>query len=256
MIMPSLYVFVMVTALTVNYNTPDYLERLLKSFRQFYDIPYVVVDGSTSEYYKIIKGFGKRFKVELIHFDYNIHHGPGMIHGLKHITSERALLVDSDMIIHAGGWLEMMMKELRSTSYGIGDVQKEFYLAAQTVINKPPAVAMSTITRQFRSPAGAALARRQQRAVTTMNKVWVDYLHPAFALVNRSVMLRYPLPIKGGAPLIAAMKQIALEHNSDKMLQRAQWLTDDLWNHTARYVQHNENHAGMGTVQRTGGYHL
>lgn len=49
----------MITALTVNYNTPDLLIGLLSSFRKFYDIPYLIVDGSESKYYERIKPFEK-----------------------------------------------------------------------------------------------------------------------------------------------------------------------------------------------------
>lgn len=241
----------MVTALTINYNTPDYLERLLTSFRKFYpDIPYLVIDGSDEENYKKIKTFDKKFNIQLVHFNYNIHHGPGMTYGIKLIKTKRILLVDSDMIICNGGWLELMKNDLLPTSYGIGDIQKEYYLKDRPITTP---VAMSSITAR----RNIITARQNPRhnARTIQEKVWVDYLHPAFALINREVALRYPDPIKGGAPLIAAMKQISLEHN-EKLLQRAQWLTDDLWLHKQQYVQHNGNHSGMGTVQRTGGYHL
>ena len=238
--------------LTVNYNTPEYLERLLKSFRNFYPkVPYLVIDGSDEPHYKKIKGFPKKYKIQLIHFDYNIHHGPGMTYGIKQIKTDQILLIDSDMIIHQGGWLELMMDELRPTSYGIGDIQKEYCI--------------ESIVNTIRTPVTIHTIRQQQQKRTSVsqvhtrivnNKIWVDYLHPAFALVNKDVMLQFADPIKGGAPLIEAMRQIWFQKKSDQLLQRAQWLTDDLWQHKKQYVQHNDNHAGMGTVNSTGGYHL
>jgi glycosyltransferase involved in cell wall biosynthesis len=227
----------MVTVLTVNYNTPDYLERLLTSFRKFYDTPYLVIDGSDKDNYEKIRGFDKRFGVNIIHFDYNIHHGPGMAYGINKITTDQILLADSDMIIHNKGWLEQMVHDLRPTSYGMGDIQQEYYLKD------------STVRVATRNP-------RVTKPKTVSTKMWVDYLHPAFALVNKKIVERYPMPIKGGAPLIPAMKQIALTGQSTQILQRAVWLTEDLWLHTKKYVQHNENHEGMGTVVRTGGYNL
>jgi glycosyltransferase involved in cell wall biosynthesis len=241
----------MITALTVNYNTPDYLERLLTSFRKFYpDLPYLVIDGSSEENYKKIKNFDKKFGIQLIHFNYNIHHGPGMTYGIKQIKTDQALFVDSDMIIYNGGWLEMMEKELRKDSYGIGDIQKEFYLE-----NKTPQtpVTIDRIRAQRRRMDG----RRLPALKTSTNtiKIWVDYLHPVFTLVNKNVMLKYPLPEKGyGAPFILAMKQIHLQ-NQGHLLQRAQWLIDDLHLHKQKYVQHNSDHNGMGTIKTTGGYH-
>lgn len=233
----------MITALTINYNTPDYLERLLTSFRKFYpDLPYLVIDGSDEEYYKPIKNFDKRFNVELLHFNYNIHHGPGMAYGIRRILTEQILLVDSDMIIHNGEWLEMMEVELRKDSYGIGDIQKEY---------------LTTKVSKQKVFCDNSRRRRHNRTTikVTKEKIYIDYLHPAFALINKDVAMMYPLPVKGGAPLLPAMAKIWKDGRSI-LLQRAQWLTDDLWDHKCLYVQHNHNHKGMGTVKQTGGYHL
>ena len=271
----------MVTALTINYNTPDYLDRLLRSFRKYYDIPYLVIDGSDEAYYQPIADFSRKYKVDLIHFNYNIHHGPGMAYGINQINSDQILLVDSDMIIHGGGWLEMMMDELKPESYGIGDIQKEFYMEPvmcdlSEIPNRTPNVDIRRMSPMFRQKIikikiQQEIQRRKKLGIrpyviTTKkekpqppkklyNKIWVDYLHPALALINKDVYERYPGPIKGGAPLIEAMKAISMEHNVD-ILQRANWLTKDLWDHTMEYVQHNEDHSGMGTVVKTGGYHL
>lgn len=240
----------MITALTVNYNTPDYLERLLTSFRKFYNIPYLVIDGSDEENYKKIKNFDKKFNIDLIHFPHNIHHGPGMTYGIQQVKTDQILLVDSDMIIHNGGWLEMMENELYKSSYGIGDIQKEFYLDPK---DHYISITIDRIRAQRRRMDGQRLL--VTRPSTNNIKIWVDYLHPALALVNKDVVLKYPMPIKGGAPLILAMRQIWLEKNTE-LLQRAQWLTDDLWQHKKQFIQHNEDHSGMGTVRATNGYHL
>lgn len=204
-----------ITALTVNYNTPDYLERLLVSFRKFYPtLPYLVIDGSDADMYERIKDFPERFGIELIHFSYNIHHGPGLTEGIKRITTDQILMVDSDIIVLNGGWLEMMEKELNKRHYGIGDIQQE-----------------------------------------ACNKVAINYLHPALCLLNKDVVMQYPMPMKGGAPMLGAMSVI---HNLKKhyILQNAMWLREDFHKHRGLYVQHNDNHDGMGTVARTGGYHL
>lgn len=236
----------MITALTVNYNTPDYLERLLRTFRKFYSIPVLVIDGSNEENYIKIRGFDKKYDVKIDHFSHNIHHGPGMSYGIEKIKTDRILLIDSDMIIHNGGWLEMMDEELREDSYGIGDIQKEYYL-------EETSVTIFTSTPIRIRPKVVVSHAGQVKKVQT--KVWVDYLHPALALCNRDVLLKYPMPIRGGAPLIEAMKLIHLQEK-ENLLQRAVWLTEDLWQHTKKYVQHNDTHAGMGTVQRTGSYNL
>ena len=203
----------MITALTVNYNTPKHLERLLSSFRKFYDLPCVVVDGSDEENYEYIKDFDKRFNITMHHFDYNIHHGPGMAFGIKHIDTDRILLIDSDIIFHGGGIIEIMDEQLKEHHYGIGDAQKS--------IGK--------------------------------GGIIIDYLHPAFALINRKVALRYTLPEKNGAPLLAAMHEMDLKKERDLIVMSKE-VHSDFWDRKCKYIQHNDDHEGMGTVRKTGSY--
>lgn len=212
------------------------------SFRKFYpSLPYLVIDGSDEAHYKPIEDFDKRFNVELLHFNYNIHHGPGMAYGIKRIQTDQILLVDSDMIIHSKGWLEMMEKDLKKESYGIGDVQQEYYPVFRT-----DGTPENRKTRRL---------RRKTKVRQIVDKVWIPYLHPVFALINKEVALKYPLPFKGGAPLLFAMKDLYLKQQTH-LIQSAPYITEDLWQHTMKYVQHNHNHEGMGTVVETKGYHL
>ena len=210
--------FKMITALTVNYNTPQLLESLLRSFRRFYpDIPYMVVDGSAPYYYGKIKSFPVRFCVSIHHFKYNIHHGPGMAYGLKTITTDQILLLDSDIQIIRGGFVEILQSKLNAKSYGIGDI--------------------SSIGRD---------------GVNIKNK-GIKYLHPSCALINRLVALKYPMPIKHGAPMIETMK-------AHPRIQHEQWVADDLI-HSLNDKAHPTNrhyliHEWSGTVSRTGGIHL
>ena len=199
-------------ALTVNYNTPDFLERMLTGFRKFYDIEIIVIDGSDERFYpqikKIVENYG-----ELHHFDFNIHHGPGMAYGFNYLKDDRIMVIDSDVIFYRGGAIERLNAELRNDSYGIGDIQT----VDDAGFNKP---------------------------------VGIKYLHPAFMLVNREVVMRYPMPIKHGAPMIETMKAIHAE--GADILQHAEYVTNDFRNKNKIYIRHD----WMGTVNRTGGYHL
>lgn len=199
-----------IAALSVNYNTPDFLERLLLSFRQFYDIPFVVVDGSSESNYNKIKSFIEAYDITLIHFDYNIHHGPGMAYGIQYIKTDQILLLDSDLIVLHPGFVEDLQEKLKSESYGIGDVQ---------IVND----------KGFNVSKG------------------ISYLHPACALINRKIALKYPLPTKHGAPMIEAMKAV-----DSKLLQHEFWVTNDFRNKDKIYVSHD----WQGTVKRVGGYNL
>lgn len=200
----------MITALTVNYNTPDFLERLLSSFRQFYDIPFVVVDGSDEKNYKQIEGFVDKYSVEIHHFPFNIHHGPGMAYGIEYIKTDKILLLDSDLIVLRPGFIEDLDSKLKLDSYGIGDIQ----IVDENGFNR---------------------------------KKGMRYLHPACALINREVALKYPLPIRHGAPMIEAMKAIKTD-----ILQHEPWVTNDFRNPDKKFIIHD----WQGTVTRTGGYHL
>ena len=208
----------MITALTVNYNTPELLESLLKSFRWFYpDIPYVVVDGSSVYYYEKIKDFSTRYSVSLHHFEYNIHHGPGMAYGMETITTDQILLLDSDIQILKGGFIEDLQSKLNPESYGIGDVSK--------------------INRDGVSIEGTG----------------IKYLHPSCALINRAVALKYPLPTKHGAPMIKPMEgQPQLQHEQ----WVADDLIHSLFDRAHPTARHYFVHEWSGTVSRTGGMHL
>ena len=204
----------MITALTINYNTPELLESLLISFRRFYNIPYLVVDGSDPANYESIKGFQQRFNVEIHHFPYNIHHGPGMAYGFQMIKSDKILLLDSDVRILRLGFLEDLLSKLRKDSYGIGDV--------------------STVNRDGINVASG-----------------IKYLHPSCALINREIALKYPLPIKHGAPMIRTMEAI----NGQDILQHEPWLADDLVHSYYKESELKRNyivHEWRGTVNKTG----
>jgi hypothetical protein len=211
----------MITALTVNYNTPELLEIVLSSFRQFYDIPYVVVDGSDKEHYKAIVPFADKYDIKIHHFDYNIHHGPGMGWGILHIETEQILLLDSDIRVLNHGFVEDMQSKLLPENYGIGDV---------SIVNED----------------GINVEQG------------IKYLHPSCALINREVALRYPMPIKHGAPMIETMKY--LHKKGYDILQHESWVANDLVH--SFYDRENIknkvyiNHEWRGTVDRTGGYHL
>lgn len=204
----------MITALTINYNTPELLERLLTSFRKFYDIPFVVIDGSDPVNYQKIIEYRKKYKVSIIHFPYNIHHGPGMAFGINYIRSRQILLLDSDLAVKRGGFLEDLKCKLRSDAYGIGDIQ---------IINE-----------------------------SGMNVLeGIKYLHPACALINRNIVLKYSLPSLHGAPMIKAMKEIHIEGLSDRLLIHEPWITNDFRRSRKKFIIHE----WQGTVLKTGGYH-
>jgi hypothetical protein len=177
----------MITALTVNYNTPDLLERLLMAFRKFYDIPYWVIDGSDEDHFKQIEDFAEKYRVKIIHFSYNIHHGPGMAYGFKNIETDQILLLDSDLMIYNKGFVEDFESKLRPENYGIGAV----YWGSRPDSD-------------------------------TEN---INYLHPACALINREVALKFPLPSFYCSPMMAPMRY--MQEHGLILVQDEQWVHDD-----------------------------
>lgn len=83
--------------ITVNYNTPDLVERLVKSVRMYYENPITIIDGSSPQ-------FLEDLYQRMAHFDgisifpqgYNIHHGRGMDLALQDTMADRCLIMDSD----------------------------------------------------------------------------------------------------------------------------------------------------------------
>jgi len=213
----------MVTALTVNYNTPRLLESLLSSFRRFYDIPFMVVDGSDNENYKRMSKFDLQYNISIHHFNYNIHHGPGIAYGIKTITTDQILLIDSDVRILRGGFIEDLQSKLLPISYGIGSISN---------INKD----------------GVSIPNNG-----------IKYLHPALALINRNIALQFPLPTKHGAPMFEPMEMIR-NKRKQFLLQHEAWIDEDLvhsyYDRINTINRHYIVHEWSGTVSRTGGIHL
>lgn len=220
----------MIPVLTVNYNTPDLTFNLVQSFRKFYDNPFFIVDGSTKELYlellEKLKGFEA---IEIHHFDFNIHHGPGMAYGINQLKSKQILVLDSDVTILKKGFLEDLQNNLPKDAYGIGD--------CQFVDEKGWNVG---------SRKGAIGLRESE-----MTEGGYRYLHPACMLINREVAIQYEMPIKHGAPMISTMIDISNKGMS-KLLIHSDWVHNDYRNQDKIYI----DHPWMGTVSKTGGYNL
>jgi GT2 family glycosyltransferase len=88
--------------LSVNYNTPDFIDRLIKSVRENeggYQIR--IIDGSDREPFKteILVVCEKYANVVLQQQGWNIHHGRGMDLGVTTSSYEWCLIIDSDNFI-------------------------------------------------------------------------------------------------------------------------------------------------------------
>ncbi len=216
----------MIPVLTVNYNTPDLILNLVSSFRKFYNNPFLIVDGSDADKYNELKELLKDFEeIEIHHFDFNIHHGPGLEYGFKYLKDKQILVLDSDVTILKKGFLEDLKKNLPKEAYGIGD--------CQFVDEKGWNVG---------SRKGAHGLRESE-----MTEGGYRYLHPAIMLVNREIVMQYAMPEKHGAPMLSSMKDIH-DKGMSRLLIHSEWVYNDFRNEKKIYTIH----PWMGTVSRTG----
>src|SRR5471032_3661301 len=108
--------------ISVSYNSAELIEELLSSLRAHYANPVTIIDGSGAEHYRAIEAVCARYaNVRFIHFDYNIHHGPGMAWAFQNLElSGKVLVLDSDIVLVKPGLIEAMAQELQPGMYGVG----------------------------------------------------------------------------------------------------------------------------------------
>ena len=117
-----------VTTVIINYQTPDYLEKSVVSFKKFYsNIPLLIIDnGSKDESIKVIDKLENKFEhIRSQRLNKNIFHGPAMdLAARELVDSKYIFFLDSDTETLKGGFLENMlnffMKE--NTLYGVGEL--------------------------------------------------------------------------------------------------------------------------------------
>jgi hypothetical protein len=211
-----------IPVISVSYNSAELIEDLLSSLRAHYPRnPVTIIDGSSEEHWRGIEDVCKRYEhVRFIHFDYNIHHGPGMAWAFQNLDLAGPVLVlDSDIMVLKRGFLEAMLAELKPGMYGVGYVNH---------VNE-----------------GGFDVDYVDGAVR--------YLHPACMLVNIEVVRQWPMPTKHGAPMTEPM--LALHREGKRHLVHAiDWVESDFKNksNTQRYIRHD----WQGTVKRSGSYNL
>jgi glycosyltransferase involved in cell wall biosynthesis len=172
-----------ITALTVSYNTKDVLQKTIESFREYYDIPLIVIDGSPegSECYEYVKDLDCR-KVQ---FGWNVGHGRGMDIGINLAETKYVVIFDSDIEIIKPP-IEDMMKLFKEDTFGVGwlyDVQPfEVY--------------------------GVNLSR------------WGDMpcMVPFFHIINRYNYMKFLPYIHSGAPCVLTMCDIFDKRCEDTMI--------------------------------------
>lgn len=115
-----------ITAIVVNYQTPDLSSQAVKSFHKFYpQIPILIIDNgskdNSSEFLTKITDNSPQL-IRLISNKKNIHHGPAMHQAIGLLDDEFILFLDSDCEVLNGGFIEKMFAALESDShnYAVG----------------------------------------------------------------------------------------------------------------------------------------
>ena len=203
--------------IAVSYNSPDLIEILLRSIRQFHSNKVYIIDGSADDLVDEIRDVTRHFdNVEFIPFGYNIHHGPGMAWAIQNLgMTGPVLFLDSDVELLHPGAIASLLSHLAPDMYGVG------WLTYPQLVD-----------------AGAASGT-------------FAYLSPLCMLCNIDVMRQWPLPIKHGAPMITPMMALAKAGRSD-LLGNVAWIENDCTHDsTKQFIRHD----WQGTVRRTSGYH-
>lgn len=115
-----------VTAVIVNFRTPDLTHQAAASFRSLYaETPLLLIDnGSGPDGATALRRVADDAAVHASVFllGSNIHHGPAMDRALHRLASPFVLFLDSDCVVRRGGFVEEMQGALERDprAYAVG----------------------------------------------------------------------------------------------------------------------------------------
>ena len=172
-----------VTAVIINYRTPDLLDRALASLRKFYPtIPVLLIDNGSEDGKSVglMMEWKSRYPLhtEFLLNQHNLHHGPAIDQALQNATSPFLLLLDSDCEILKGGVIEEMLQHATQSllHYAVGK-------------------------RAWMDRRGFDLSPETPGAI--------PYVRPICMLIRRTTYLSLPKAEHHGAPLLANMREAA-----------------------------------------------
>lgn len=102
-----------VEIVTVHYQTEELLRRLILSYLKYIpeEVKLRVIDGGGLPPDGLLPGEGliNGINVSVEYMGYNIHHGPGMDHGIRTSDASAVLLLDTDLEIKCEGLIEFLL---------------------------------------------------------------------------------------------------------------------------------------------------
>ena len=160
-----------ITAVTVNYRTPDLLRDCITSFANSYpNVTHIVIDnGECEESVEVVNELG----AVLVQSHTNIGHGPALDLGIRLVSTTHVLTLDSDTKLKAGGFLELMLAEFDAN---------------------PNLFALGWL--RFTNAAGVA----------GLSKAGFPYIHPYASLLNVEKYVTLAPFIGQGAPAVNTMQ--------------------------------------------------
>jgi glycosyltransferase involved in cell wall biosynthesis len=120
-----------VTAVIINFKTPDFTRRAAGSLRSYYpSLPLLLIDnGSDDDSRRILEELRTQVPgaTRLMFNDSNRHHGPAMDQALRIVNTPFVLFLDSDCEVLQGGLVEAMLERASDDprSYIVG---KKIYM--------------------------------------------------------------------------------------------------------------------------------
>jgi hypothetical protein len=117
-----------VTAVVINYQTPDLVAVAVRSFRHYYpDVPLLIIDnGSQDHSRQIIETLvtADGGPTQTLWLPKNLYHGPAMHQAMELVGTPYVYFFDSDTETRRGGFLEPMIAALEADpqAYGAGRI--------------------------------------------------------------------------------------------------------------------------------------
>lgn len=110
--------FSSVTAVVINFQTPDLTRRAVASLRRWYpDLPLLLIDnGSKDDSSTRLHALAgeSTATTTLLRNSRNLHHGPAMDQALHCLSTDEVFFLDSDCVIVKEGILERLLEALHS----------------------------------------------------------------------------------------------------------------------------------------------
>jgi glycosyltransferase involved in cell wall biosynthesis len=105
-----------VTAVIINFQTPDLTQRAVSSLRRWYpNLPLLLIDnGSADDSPSLLRTLAEESTTTLLCNSRNLHHGPAMDQALRCLSTDEVFFLDSDCCITSGGALERLCEALHA----------------------------------------------------------------------------------------------------------------------------------------------